>query len=186
MLSEQLVLRILILAVESDDMDATSAPTGWRRRVEISSVCKTWRRVTLECPAFWAGFTLHPGLQGLLEMLPRWQDSPRSVYIDLKDGYEPWTRIREQHEELLAASYVGRLTVMTGADSTRLEELMALLSPGPCELVVCCAARSTTITGLFFCSHTSWSPPDSILRELQRGMVRPPLTRNKQQRPSLP
>lgn len=55
----------------------------WQRRVVLTTVCKTWRGIALDSPAFWAGFHLFPAYKGLKEMLPRWKQHSRAIFIYL-------------------------------------------------------------------------------------------------------
>lgn len=60
-LTEELLSRILTEAVDEEE------DRPWTRRVELTAVCRRWRRVALDCAVFWVGIPLEPS---------RWWISP--------------------------------------------------------------------------------------------------------------
>lgn len=111
-LPEELLARILTEAVGVDPGSTTwvfITGESWTRQVEISTVCKAWRTVALDRPAYWAGVRLHLGFAGLMKMLPRWKAFPRRLTMTLNDPDE-FTLLPPNSLELLPTIFApGRI-----------------------------------------------------------------------------
>jgi hypothetical protein len=102
-LPPEILSRILIDLVEPiEDFESQS----WKTHIELTRVCTLWRKLAMQCPAFWSCLPFQA--EHLEEMLARSRRYPLSIRVDIsaKGGYPSWEilsrapqppRIRQLH-----------------------------------------------------------------------------------------